>query len=779
MKMKFRTVARQSLGVAVLLTATTAAAAEWRDFNRNGVKDAYEDPSVPNALRVENLLAQMTEAEKIGQLNQLVPAYYGQGGATNAALEARIRAGEASSFIYNGDEFGKEHVRTLNRWQKLAVEESRLGIPVLVGHDVIHGMDLTFPIAPALAGAFEPELFEKAQAVAAAEARACGVAWSFAPMCDIARDQRWGRVAETCGEDPYLAALCCAAQVRGFQGADPSAPDRVAACMKHFVGYSSSLGGRDYQDAQFSEWDLRNLHLQSFRAAKEAGILTVMSSFNTIDGIPAAQCHHTMSDILRGEWSFTGFVVSDWGGVGDALRWGMARDGAEAARRALNAGNDMDMFDDLYCEGLPKEIAAGRVTRETLDEAVRRVLRVKFALGLFERPYAEEGAYEKICDEKGEFRQAARKLAREAVAKSAVLMKNDGLLPLKTADLKRIALIGPMADNGVEMVGCWRGRGHKETVVTLKAALERALPGVTVDCVAGCSVDTAPATKTLQDGSIVLDPDAVPADGSIALDAAVAAARAADVVILAVGETCSKTGECASRAGLGLTGRQGDLVKAVNAVGKPTVAFVFSGRTLVVPEIWDGANAFFYAWQPGSEAGNGLVDLLLGKVSPSARLSMSVPADVGQTPCYYNHPTRGRPWQGNYMDIGNPVEVKARYPFGYGLTYGKFEYGPVTVKDGVASCALKNVGACAATEVAQLYVRATYCSEGWRPERELRGFERVMLGAGESKTVSFKLGFDQLCYTGRDGVRKTDENVKYLVRIASDSTQGEPAEFVR
>lgn len=760
--------------------AASAGAAEWRDFNRNGVKDPYEDPSVPNERRVEDLLSRMTEAEKIGQLNQLVPTFYDakfytQMGKTKIdPLETRVRNGDASSFIYNGDD-----PNFRNRLQKIAVEESRLGIPILIGHDVIHGMDLTFPIAPALAGAFEPELFTRAQAVAAAEARAAGIEWTFAPMCDVARDQRWGRVAETCGEDPYLGALCCAAQVKGFQGDDPSAPDKVAACMKHFVGYSSSLGGRDYQDAQFSEWDLRNLHLPTFRAAKEAGILTVMSSFNTIDGIPAAQSHHTMNDILRGEWNFTGFVVSDWAGVSDALRWGTARDIPEAARRALNAGNDMDMFDDLYCEGLPKEIAAGRVTRETLDEAVRRVLRVKFAVGLFERPYVETNAYAKICDEKGAFRQAARKVAREAVAKSAVLMKNDGLLPLDASKLKRVALIGPMANNGMEMVGCWAGRGHWETVVTLKIALENALPGVTIDYVNACAPSVTPPTKTLQDGSVVVVRGATPADSSFDVEGAVKAAKAADVVVMAVGETCGITGECASRAALGLTGRQQEIFDAVAATGKPLVAFVFSGRTLVIPEVWEKANAFFYAWQPGSEAGNGLVDLLLGKVSPSARLSMSVPADVGQTPCYYNHPTRGRPWQGNYMDIGNPVEIRARYPFGYGLTYGKFEYGPVTVKDGVASCTLKNVGEREATEVAQLYIRATYCSEGWRPERELRGFERVTLKPGESKVVSFKLGFDQLCYTGRDGVRKLDENVKYLVRIAADSTKGEPAEYVR
>lgn len=766
------------LGLLAALIGFSSGAAPWRDFNRNGVKDVYEDPLAQNERRVEDLLSKMTQAEKIGQLNQLVPTYYNQW--TNrwtrngGTLEERIRKGETGAFIYNC-----ENAKDRNRWQKIAVEESRLGIPVLIGHDVIHGMDLTFPISPALAGAFEPALFERVQAVAAAEASAAGVDWTFAPMCDIARDQRWGRVAETCGEDPYLAGLCVAAQVRGFQGDDPSVPGRVAACMKHFVGYSSSLGGRDYQDAPFSEWDLRNLHLPAFRSAAEAGVMTVMSSFNTVDGLPAVQNRHTLTEILRGEWHFPGFVVADWGAVGDPLNWGTAKDAGEAVRNALNAGNDMDMFSDLYCGNLPGEIAAGRVTAETLDEAVRRVLRVKFAAGVFERPYADEKAYAAICDEKGAVRRAARALAREAVAKSAVLMKNDGLLPLDAAKLRRIALIGPMGDNAVEMIGCWQGRARKETVVTLKTALEKALPSVAVDTVRGCSVLTTPATKTLQDGSIVPDPDAPETDKALDIDAAVAAARKADVVVLAVGEACGQTGECASRASLSLTGRQTDLVKAVLATGKPVVAFVFSGRTLVVPEIWNGANAFFYAWQPGSEAGNGLVDLLLGKVSPSARLSMSVPADVGQTPCYYNHPTRGRPFQGNYVDVGDPVEIRARYPFGHGLTYGAFEYGEVTVEKGTARCRVTNTGRREATEVVQLYVRADYCSEGWRPERELRGFRRVTLKPGESADVAFELGFDELCYTGRDGRRKIDPGTTYLIRIAPDAASGKPARYVR
>jgi len=733
----------------------------WLDLNKNGKKDGYEDPSQPVEKRVDNLLKQMTFEEKLGQLNQLVTGER----KNDQALFPLMRRGEVSSYIW-----GRGVPADRNQFQRIAVQESRLGVPIIFGMDIIHGATTLFPIALGLSCSFDPELFERAQAVAARETRAEGVEWVFAPMCDLARDPRWGRVAETCGEDPYLSSLCNAAQVRGFQGKNPAAPDRVAACLKHYVGYSAVTGGRDYNDSEITEWTLRNAHLPSFDAGVKAGALTIMSSFNTVEGIPAVANHHTLTEILRGEWKFKGFVVSDWLAVEQLVNWGFAKDKADAAALAINAGNDMDMKSEAYVPNLAAEIKAGRVTLATVDEAVRRVLRVKFQVGLFERPYVDESAY-----------KAAQKqpegiaLARECVTKSTVLLKNTGILPL-SKELKKIALIGPVGDDHREILGCWTGR-TSWSKPTLASALKEALPAdVTLTVVKGCAINTVPTTKTLQDGRIVPDESVPPTDADLKIDDAVAAARDADVVIMAVGEPKGFTGENASRAFLTLTGNQQALFDAVAATGKPVVTIVFSGRPLALPEVWEKSAAVFYAWQPGGEAGNGLADLLVGNASPSARLSMSVPRDVAQVPIFYNHYNTGRPRSGQYRDM---KDMDAKFWFGYGLTYTTFEYSPVKItpsangKPAEASVTITNTGKREGVEVPQLYIRQLVCHEGARPKQELRGFKRIKLQPGGKAEVSFPLTGEVLGYIDRKGEHRVDSG-DYEIWIAPSAHNGKP-----
>ena len=685
---------------------------------------------------IDKLVGRMTVREKLGQLNQLV---FDRSVLEGDGWREALRRGEVSSYIW----FISDS-KFRNEVQRIAVEESRLGIPLIFGMDIIHGCSLVFPISPALAGSFEPELFEKAQAVAAREARAEGLDWVFAPMCDTARDPRWGCVQETCGEDPYLNALCCAAQVRGFQGDVRFSngailpPDRVVACMKHFVAYSSVTGGRDYNDSEVSEWQLRNLHLVPFNSAvKDAGVFTVMSSFNSIDGIPAVANRHALTDVLRGEWGFGGFVVSDWEAVGELCKWGVAKEGREASVMALSAGCDMDMRSVSYINNLEAALAAGEVSLAAIDDAVRRVLRVKAAAGLFDSPYVDETLKGKVWPES---RTANAAFARECVRKSVVLLKNDGgTLPLDASGIRRVALIGPFGDDAREMGGAWPGRYDQSSCVTLAAGLKAALP----------------------DAEIVISSSAKDVD----IEGALAAARRSDVVLVTVGETYKLTGENTSRATLGATGRQMELFNAVASVGKPVVALVFAGRPLALDDVYEKAAAVLYCWQPGSESGNGIADLLLGVDSPSARLTMSVPWSVGEVPCYYNRSVTGRPGSGGYKDVPNRM---SRYPFGFGLTYSKFEYSAPRTEGRRVFATITNTGTREATETAQLYVRQVACREGWRPLRELRGFRRVSLRPGESAEVSFDLTDETLGYFRRDGTHVCDSG-EYRLWIAPDS----------
>ena len=709
----------------------------WIDLNKDGVKDAYEDAAQPIDARVEDLLRRMTRAERIGQLWQ---RKVGTDSVTEDA--ALLAAGGLGSYLGAAPDPARR-----NQLQRVAVEESRLGIPLIFGFDTIHGFRTVFSIPLGLSCAWDPALVERVDTVAAAESAAAGVDWVFAPMVDIARDPRWGRIAEGFGEDPWLGGQLAAAAVRGFQGPDFAADGRVAACLKHFVGYGAAEGGRDYNSTEIGRSTLRNIYLPPYRAGVAAGVATLMSAFNSLNNVPASATRFTLTDVLRGGWHFDGFVVSDWDAVEEMVHHGYAADQAQAAAAALHAGVDMEMVSDCYRTSLPALLDSGRVPEAELDQAVRRILRIKFAKGLFDRPYTGPMALDSV---------AAAALAREAAARSCVLLQNDGpVLPLR--DAGTVALIGPLATDRHNLLGCWAGLGRDEDVVTLRDGLAAALPGVKLVVAPGCDL-TGADTGGLAD--------------------AVAAARQADAVVLAVGEPANFSGEHNSRAELGLPGAQQQLLAAVAATGKPVVTVLFAGRPLAVPAVFEKSAAVLLAWHPGVQGGPGVADVLSGRVEPSGRLTTTLPASVGQLPVYYNHLATGRPLT-QYKD----APTAPLRPFGFGLTYTRFEYGPTRLsadhlKDGALSVTVRltNTGGRAGTEVAQLYLHATACSFGSRPVRELKGFQRVTLQPGETREISFTLRATDLGSWTPDG-RWVAEPGRYEAVIAPDSASGQLAGF--
>lgn len=713
--------------------------AGWIDLNRNGVRDPYEDPAVPIEGRINDLLARMTREERIGQLYQLQMKE-----ETPARDAALIGAGGIGSYLGAAPAPGLR-----NRIQRIAVEDSRLGIPLIFGFDTIHGFRTVFPIPLALSCAWAPDLLERTQAFAAAESAGAGVDWVFAPMVDIARDPRWGRIAEGSGEDPWLGAKMAAASVRGLQGSQPDQAGRVAACLKHYVGYGAAEGGSDYNTTEIGLPTLRNIYLPPFRAGVEAGAATVMSAFNCLNGVPASANRFTLTHVLRDEWRFGGFVVSDWSAVGELIHHGYAADKAQAAEFALRAGVDMEMVSDCYPSCLPGLLEKGIVAGDVLDTAVRRVLRVKLARGLFERPYATAVSVDSA---------AGASLAREAVARACVLLKNDrGTLPLAKAG--SIALIGPLAADRHNLLGCWYGLGRDEDAVTLQEGLAAAFSGARITTVAGC--------------------DLTGGDRS-GFDGAVAAAGQADVVIAALGEPSIYSGENSSRSSLDLPGVQTDLFKAVAATGKPVVTVLFAGRPLAVPEVVERSAAVLMAWHPGLQAGNGIADILSGKAGPSGRLTATFPRSIGQVPVHYNHLPTGRTLH-PYRD-GPRAPL---FPFGYGLTYTHFSYGPTRLsapsidRAGMltVTATLTNDGPRAGIEVVQLYLRAYACSAGPRPVRELKGFQRVCLAPGETREVSFTLAANELGCWSPDGVWLVEPG-RFAAVVAPDSASGAPVDFV-
>jgi beta-glucosidase len=689
--------------------------------------------------RVEKILGAMTLEEKLGQLQQLGGPVEGSPELVEAAREGRV-----------GSVLNVRGAKYVDAIQRAAVEGSRLKIPVLFGLDVIHGYRTVFPIPLAMAASWDPAVPETASRLAAREASVDGIRWTFSPMVDIARDPRWGRVSEGAGEDPYLGAAMAAAYVRGYQGSDPSAPGSIAACAKHWVGYGAAEAGRDYSTTEISERTLREIYFPPFKAAVDAGVLTFMSAFNDLNGAPSSANPFTLSQVLRGEWKFPGLVVSDWDAVSELIAHGIAADGTEAARRALTAGVDMEMDTRLYAASVPKLIADGRVPLSAVDEAVRRVLRVKLALGLFERPYADDAKSVGAPD------AASRAAARAAAARTFVLLKNDGNVLPFSKSIKTLAVIGPLADDGAAVIGSWDGDAHVEDVVTVRAGLAAANPGMTVLFSTGCDVAGAS--------------DAGFAD-------AVKTAKAADAVVLALGETSAMTGEASSRAFLDLPGRQLELAKAVLAAGKPTAVVLLAGRPLALSALADAAPAILEAWHPGVEAGTAVADALFGDANPGGKLPITFPRTLGQVPLYYNHKNTGRPaddadhFTSKYID----EPVTPLFPFGWGLSYSSFALSDLAVaanKPGrfAVSVVARNVGARAGDEVVQLYIRRRAASVT-RPVAELKGFSRVALKPGEKRRVEFVLGPDELGFYGLD-MKRSVEPGEYEITVGTSSVGG-------
>ncbi|WP_101925564.1 MULTISPECIES: glycoside hydrolase family 3 N-terminal domain-containing protein [Luteimonas] len=704
--------------------------------------------------RLEALLADMTVDEKVGQLgifaDMLRPFAADE-------LREQIRAGRVGA-IFNG--VGAAQGREA---QRIAVEESRLGIPLLMGADVIHGMRTVFPIPLGEAASFEPALAQRTARAAAIEATACGLHWTFAPTLDIARDQRWGRVAEASGEDVVLGNAFAAARVRGFQGDDLTANDALLATPKHFVGYGAVMGGLDYNSVEMSEGTLRDVHLPPFKAALDAGALTVMSAFNDINGIPASAHDGLLTDLLRGEWGFGGFVVSDYTADFELVAHGFAGDEREATKLSFVAGVDMSMQSGLYAAHLPALVASGEVPMATLDEGVRRVLAVKQAIGLFDNPYRSLDAEVEAALDPAALHGA---LAREAARRSIVLLKNNGgVLPLRKSGQK-IALIGPYARDRDNLEGCWTLFGDGRLHVNLEDGLRAALDdGDALDVVDGSG---------MEDGI----------DGG--LDAAVDAARNADVVLLAIGEPQGYSGEAQSRTQIVLPPAQQALADAVAATGTPVVVLLRHGRALALHGAVRDADAILATWFLGSQTGPAVADVVFGDYNPSARLPVSFPIDSGQQPLYYNRQRTGRP------ELPDMQEFKSRwremphrplYPFGHGLSYTAFEYGAVTLSadtlawDGTltASATLRNAGERAGEEVVQLYIHDRVGSRV-RPMRELKDFRKVALAPGESTTVTFELRREQLAFTTRSGAFTAEPGL-FDVWITANAESGDAAQF--
>ncbi|HEY9510518.1 MAG TPA: glycoside hydrolase family 3 N-terminal domain-containing protein [Verrucomicrobiae bacterium] len=715
----------------------------WIDLNKNNSRDKYEDPSAPIEERISDLLARMNQKEKIGQLWQRPLAI------ANADRTLLVN-GEVGSYL--GVDLSGPGVR--NSLQRIAIEDSRLGIPLIFGYDTIHGFRTVFPIPLALSCSWDPELLERTSAIAARESRAAGVDWTFAPMIDIARDPRWGRIAEGNGEDPWLSSQLVAGSIRGFQGDNAGASDRVAACLKHFVGYGAAEGGRDYNTTEIGLPTLRNIYLPPFKAGVDAGALTVMSAFNSLNGIPTSGNHFTLTEVLRNEWKFDGVVVSDYDSVLETVRHGFAEDETDAARIGITAGVDIEMVSDTYHKHLAKLIADGAVSSATLDEAVRRVLRLKIRCGLFEHPYTAKV-------EKPFLQTDALELAREAAARSVVLVKNEkALLPLKTN--LHFALVGPYGDYH-DMLGSWSGVGRNEEAATLATALKFFLGKDSLTIVPGCEMET---NRT----------DGIPA--------AVAAARHADVVILAIGEPSKMSGEARSRQTLNLPGAQEELLEQVCAIGKPVVAVLFSGRPLAVPEILEKCDAVLIAWHPGTEGAAGISDILTGRIEPTGRLTTSWPRTVGQIPIHYNYLATSRTFSDQYGSHYIDGPRTPLLPFGYGLGYSTFSVSDVKLDKSetsisnsiVASAVVRNTGQRTGSTVVQLYIRDFAASGGSRPTRELRGYQRVTLQPGAAQEVKFNLDQNTLGYWLADGKWMVEPG-RFSAWIGFDSTTTNSAAF--
>jgi beta-glucosidase len=761
--------------ICVVITLSVALSAQTQSVpaasQRGGIADASLDT------RVESILQRMTVEEKVGQLVQYSAGQPTGPGTGRSDYDDMIARGQIGSL------FNVVDPHEINKYQKIAMEKARLHIPILFGLDVIHGFKTEFPIPLGLASTWDPSIVERASRVAAMEAAADGIRWTFSPMVDIARDARWGRMAEGAGEDPFLGSAMAAAYVKGYQGSRLDAPESIAACAKHYLGYGAAEGGRDYNSTEISEHTLRQFYMPPFHAAVEAGTASLMSAFNSLNGVPSSANAFTLKQVLRKEWGFRGLVVSDWNAVGELIPQGVAADGATAARKAFLAGVDMDMVSSLYHDHLQQVVSSREATQAELDDGVRHVLRVKLALGLFEHPFVDEGAATKAL-----YLPESVALAQTAAERSFVLLKNASgpggktLLPLSTG-IQNIAVIGPLGDDSSYPGGTPQGAGPR---VSLPAALAQRVGGEHVFRFKGTGI---------LDGT----------DAEIA--AAVGGAQKADVVALALGESPDMSGEAASRAHLGLPGRQQELLEAIVHTGKPVVLILFSGRPLTVPWAFEHVPAVIAAWLPGIGGGPALARTLFGDVNPCGKLVVSWPRSVGQEPLYYNSLNTGRP-PGDVDLTRPPTDIVSKYvsryldeqntpqfPFGYGGSYTSYSYGTTTISthrlsaaalnknlsasgDGAAAMTAEadvtNIGSRAGEEIVQLYIRLQGTSVA-EPVRMLKGFQKVAIAPGETKKVRFELKPEAFAIWN-DRNEFAAAAAKISVWISPDSAQGSAAQ---
>jgi beta-glucosidase len=720
--------------------------------------------------RVEELLKKMTLEEKVGQLNQVSAANF----LNPPNREEMIRKGEIGSFLWSVDS------AQLDKYQHIAVEESRLHIPLLFGYDVIHGYRTVFPVPLGMAASFDPQAAERAQSFAAREARAAGINWTFGPMVDIARDARWGRIVEGAGEDPYLGAAMARAQVRGFQGAELGAPDRVLATVKHFGGYGAAEGGRDYDPVYLPETSLRNVYFPPFKAAIEAGVGSLMSAYMTLNDVPSGGNRWLLHDVLREDWRFQGFVVTDALTTKDLVTHGFARDAKDAAYKAFTAGVNVDMASRILAAQLPELVRAGKITVAQIDEAVRPVLAVKFRMGLFEHPYADPAKANATLND-----PAAREYARVAAQRTVVLLRNENLtLPLSKA-VSSIALIGPLANEAMDLDGGWGVEGETPAV-TVEEGLRKKLPNAKITFARGGEIRRT-ITSQFEDffPGAKKAPPLTYEQNSKEIEEALAAARASDVSLLVLGELANMSGEYGSRSTLELPGRQQELLEQVVALGKPVVLVIVSGRPLNITWASQRLPAIVMAWQPGTEAGNAIADILLGDANPGAKLPLSWPRSAGHEPEYYSrnitqYPEtdpeyRSRYWEGPSTPL---------YPFGFGLSYTTFKVSDLRLSKRTlpagesleATAQVTNTGSLAGDEVVQLYIHQRAGSTS-RPMRELKGFERVALQPGGTKTVRFPLGPKELTYWSTARKAWVEEPEEFDVWVGNSSAAEAHATF--
>lgn len=740
---------KKNLLYAVVLAASLMGCSQPQDKNTE----------IEN--KVETLLHKMTLEEKLGQMNQLSPWDFED-------LAKRVRKGEVGSIlnVVNPEE--------VNKIQKIAVEESRLGIPLIVSRDVIHGYKTIFPIPLGQAATFNPEVVKEGARVAAIEASADGIRWTFAPMIDVARDPRWGRIAESCGEDPYLNAIMGTAMIKGYQGDSLNDPTAIAACAKHFVAYGAAEGGRDYNSTFIPERVLRNVYLPPFKAAADAGCATFMTSFNDNDGVPSTANSFVLKDVLRKEWKYDGMVVTDWASALEMVNHGFCTDGKDAAEKSVNAGVDMEMVSETFIQNLKQSIAENKVSMETIDNAVRNILRLKFRLGLFDNPYV-------VTPQTVKYAEKHLQTAKTAAEQSVILLKNENQTLPFTDKIKTLAIIGPMADAPYEQMGTWVFDGEKEHTQTPLTAIKE-MYGNKVKVIFEKGLDYSRDKSTA------------------GIARAVNAARQADAVVVFVGEESILSGEAHSLANLNLQGAQSQLIKELAATGKPVVTVVMAGRQLVIADEVKVSDAMLYSFHPGTMGGPAIADILFGEVNPSGKTPVTFPRMSGQVPIYYAQHKTGRPANPTEMLIDEiPVEAgqtsvgcrsfyldagnSPLFPFGYGLSYTTFEYSnlslasdKLTAQDTLSiSFTLKNTGKYDGTEVVQLYVQDKVGSVT-RPVKELKRFLRVTLKAGESTQVSLSLPVSELAFWGYD-MNYTVEPGDFTLWVGTNSAEGLTKDF--